>query len=108
MLNTFYNYFTSSYQPKLAHFPSRKSGVYEVKSKDNFMMAILAILAICISNLIYFFGPLIILNLEMWVLKKSNWGIFQHNLQFFTNFAERLKSSGTLPIWLIYGAMESS
>jgi hypothetical protein len=43
----------------------------------------------------------------MWVLKKSNLGIFQHNLQLFTNFAEHPKSSGTVPIWLIYGAMEA-
>jgi hypothetical protein len=43
MLNTIYNYFTSSYQPKLAHFPSHKSGVYEVKSKRNVMMNLLDI-----------------------------------------------------------------
>jgi hypothetical protein len=52
MLNTIYNYFTSGYQTKLAYLPSHKSGVYEVKSKHNFMMDILAI---CISNLTYFF-----------------------------------------------------
>jgi hypothetical protein len=43
MLNAIYNFCTSSYQPKLAHFPSHKSGVYEVKSKPNFIMNILAI-----------------------------------------------------------------
>jgi hypothetical protein len=53
MLNTIYNYFTSSYQSKLAHLPSHKSGVYEVKSKNNFMMDILAIF---ISNLTSFFA----------------------------------------------------
>jgi hypothetical protein len=40
--------------------------------------------------------------------QKVKLGHFQHNLQLFTNFAERPKSSGTVPIWLIYGAMESS
>jgi hypothetical protein len=40
--------------------------------------------------------------------QKVKLGHFQNNLQLFTNFAERPKSSGTVPIWLIYGAMESS
>jgi hypothetical protein len=43
MLNTIYNYFTSGYHAKLAHLPSHKSGVYEVKSKNNFMMNLLDI-----------------------------------------------------------------
>jgi hypothetical protein len=54
MLNTIYNYFTIGYQAKLAHLPSHESGVYEVKSKNNFMMDIFAI---CISNLTHFFCP---------------------------------------------------
>jgi hypothetical protein len=51
MLNTIYNYFTSSYQPKLAHFPSHKIGVNEVKSKHNVMMNLFAIF---ILHLTYF------------------------------------------------------
>jgi hypothetical protein len=51
MLNTIYNYFTSGYKAKLAHLLSHKSGVYEVKSINNFMMDILAT---CISNLTHF------------------------------------------------------
>jgi hypothetical protein len=43
MLKTIYNYFTSGYQPKLAHLPSHKSGVYEVKSKNNIMVNLLNI-----------------------------------------------------------------
>jgi hypothetical protein len=54
MLITIHNYFASSYQAKLAHFPSYKSGVYEVKIKHNFIMNLLDI---CISNLTYFCGP---------------------------------------------------
>jgi hypothetical protein len=64
MLSTIYNYSTSGYQEKLAHLPSHKSGVYEVKSKHNFMMTLFYL---CISNLTHLCGPYIIRNLEMWV-----------------------------------------
>jgi hypothetical protein len=61
--------FTSGYHANLAHLPSLKSGVYQVKIIESFMINLVAM---CISNLTGFCSPYLTLNLEMWVLNKLN------------------------------------
>jgi hypothetical protein len=49
------------------------------------------------------------LDLLLWPLNNAKYrDVAAQKVKLFTNFSERPKLSGTVPIWLIYGAMESS